>query len=125
MIDCPGQIELYSHIPVFKRVASLLQSFGFNVCVVYAVDSLFITDASKLIAGNLTALAAMVHLELPHINLLTKCDLVDKSALERYLAPSGEALAAELGRSMGPRYKSLNKSIARLLDDYDMVGGCS
>lgn len=25
LIDCPGQIELYSHIPVFKRVAALLQ----------------------------------------------------------------------------------------------------
>lgn len=33
---------------------------GFNVVGVYCVDSLFITDASKLIAGNLTALSAMV-----------------------------------------------------------------
>lgn len=91
------------------------------MCVVYCVDSLFVTDAAKLIAGNLTALAAMVHLELPHINLLTKCDLVDKGALERYLAPSGDALAGELARATGPRFKALNKAIARILDDYDMV----
>lgn len=121
LLDCPGQIELYSHIPVFKRVAAQLQAAGFNVVVVYCVDSLFVTDASKLIAGNLTALAAMVHLELPHINLLTKCDLVDRGELERYLAPSGEGLVAELGRSMGPRFRAMNAAIARLLDDYDMV----
>jgi hypothetical protein len=32
------------------------------------LDASFVTDAAKLIAGNLTALACMVHLELPHIN---------------------------------------------------------
>ena len=31
LLDCPGQIELYSHIPVFKRVAAMLQGYGFNV----------------------------------------------------------------------------------------------
>lgn len=87
----------------------------------YCVDSLFVTDASRLIAGNLTALSAMVHLELPHINVLTKADLVAPGTLERYLAPSGEALAGELSRSMGARYRGLNKAVARVLDDYDMV----
>lgn len=81
----------------------------------YCLDALFVSDASKLIAGNLTALAAMVHLELPHINVLTKCDLVDKEELDRYLAPSGEALAGELTRAMGARYKSLNHAMARLV----------
>ena len=33
LLDCPGQIELYSHIPVFKRVAAMLQGYGFNVRV--------------------------------------------------------------------------------------------
>jgi GTPase SAR1 family protein len=93
LIDCPGQIELYSHVPVMKQVrnsffrpfhtshhisgrtpsplqiVNVLKSVGFNVCGVYCVDSLFITDASKLIAGNLMALSAMVYLELPHINV--------------------------------------------------------
>ena len=115
LIDCPGQIELYSHIPVMKRLANVLQASGFNVCGVYCLDALFVTDASKLIAGNLAALAAMVHLELPHINVLTKCDLVDRDALERYLAPSGEAMAGELTRNMGARYKRLNHAMARLV----------
>lgn len=121
LIDCPGQIELYSHIPVMRRVCDVLRRSGFNVCGVYLVDALFITDASKLIAGNLTALAAMVHLELPHINVLSKCDVADKASIERYLSPSGEALVAELARSTDERFRGLNRSIAKLLDDYDMV----
>ena len=69
LIDCPGQIELYSHIPVMARVAQTLAAAGFSLCAVYLLDATFVTDAAKLIAGNLTALAAMVHLELPHINV--------------------------------------------------------
>ena len=33
------------------------------------------TDPTKFIAGSLQALSAMVQLEVPHINLLTKIDL--------------------------------------------------
>lgn len=93
----------------------MLHSAGFAVVGVYCLDALFVGDAAKLIAGNLAALAAMVHLELPHINVLTKCDLVDKEELERYLAPSGEELAGELTRAMGPRFKRLNHAMARLV----------
>jgi hypothetical protein len=121
ILDCPGQIELYTHIPVMNRVADALKAYGFNVCAVYCLDALFVTDAAKLIAGNLTALAAMTHLELPHINILTKCDLADKAALEKYLSPSGDTLLRELSASTGPRYRRLNEEMAKLLDDYDMV----
>lgn len=38
LIDCPGQIELYSHIPVFKKVAHMLQARGFNVSGVDCID---------------------------------------------------------------------------------------
>jgi GPN-loop GTPase len=121
LFDCPGQVELYSHVPVLKRVSALLQKHGFNVCGVYLVDALFVTDASKLIAGNLMALSAMVHFELPHINVLSKCDLIDKTILDRYLAPSGSTLVSELNKSMGTRFKYLNEALGRVLDEYDMV----
>ena len=122
LLDCPGQIELYTHVPVFNRVAACLRAKGFNVCVVYCVDSTFITDASKFIAGNLMALSAMVQLELPHVNVLTKCDLAaNKEDLERFLSPSGVALACELAAGTPPRYRQLNESMCKLLDEYDMV----
>ena len=107
---------------MFKRVAACLREKGFNVCVVYCVDATFVTDASKFIAGNLIALSAMVQLELPHVNVLTKCDLApNKDDLERFLSPSGDALAAELAAGASPRHRRLNEALCKLLDDYDMV----
>lgn len=121
LLDCPGQVELYSHVPVMKRVAGMLQRYGFNVCGVYLVDALFVTDASKLIAGNLMALSAMTHFELPHVNVLSKCDLVDKALLDKYLAPSGDTLVSELNAATGPRFASLNVALARILDEFSLV----
>jgi hypothetical protein len=51
------------------QVVDTLRRAGFAVCGVYCLDATFVTDAAKLIAGNLAALAAMMHLELPHINV--------------------------------------------------------
>ena len=49
---------------------------GWNVAAVYCLDAQFASDAAKYIAGMLQALSAMVQLEVPHINVLTKVDLL-------------------------------------------------
>ena len=36
----------------------------------------FITDVTKFISGCMASLSAMVHLEVPHVNILSKMDLV-------------------------------------------------
>lgn len=46
------------------------------MCAVYCLDCQFVSETPKFIAGSLQALAAMVQLELPHVNVLTKVDLV-------------------------------------------------
>lgn len=53
--------------------------WNYNVCAVFLLDATFITDPSKFISGALLSLSAMVQLELPHLNVLTKCDLADRS----------------------------------------------
>ncbi|CAI5720638.1 unnamed protein product [Peronospora effusa] len=88
IFDCPGQIELYSHLLVMKQLCDSLKDWGFNICCVYLIDSLFIVDPTKFVSGVLCSLSAMVQLELPHINVLTKCDLVDDKELLKYLDPS-------------------------------------
>merc|ERR1712080_399248 len=72
--------------------------------------------------GGLAALGAMINLELPHINVLTKCDLLPPGEdLERFLEADAESLAADLDESMHPRYKALNEAMAGLLDEYSLV----
>lgn len=55
-----------------------LHKWNFRLCGVFLLDSQFLVDASKYFAGSMAALSAMVTLELPHINILSKMDLLDK-----------------------------------------------
>lgn len=76
IFDCPGQIELYSHVPVMRSFVEYLGRQGYTMAVVYCLDAQFASDGSKFVAGSLQALSAMVQLELPHVNVLTKVDLL-------------------------------------------------
>ncbi len=62
IIDCPGQIELYSHLPVMQIITKSLQTWGYTVAAVYCIDSLVMSDAARLISGTLMCLSAMVQL---------------------------------------------------------------
>eukprot|EP00475_Leptophrys_vorax_P041507 TRINITY_DN78265_c0_g1_i1.p1 TRINITY_DN78265_c0_g1~~TRINITY_DN78265_c0_g1_i1.p1 ORF type:complete len:206 (-),score=19.74 TRINITY_DN78265_c0_g1_i1:337-927(-) len=122
LFDCPGQIELYSHIPVMRSFVDTLRRWDFHVCAVYLMDAQFISDEAKFISGCLASLSAMVALELPHVNVITKVDMLpDKRVLDRFLEPEPQLLLSDLNRSMPPRFAKLNAAIAQLLDDYSLV----
>eukprot|EP00227_Mantoniella_beaufortii_P015901 CAMPEP_0197592256 /NCGR_PEP_ID=MMETSP1326-20131121/14995_1 /TAXON_ID=1155430 /ORGANISM="Genus nov. species nov., Strain RCC2288" /LENGTH=261 /DNA_ID=CAMNT_0043157939 /DNA_START=48 /DNA_END=830 /DNA_ORIENTATION=+ len=122
IFDCPGQIELYSHHSAFRSFVDQMHAWGWRMVAVYLLDSQFITDGAKFIAGCMQCQAAMMNLELPHVNVMSKVDLMeDKSLLEPYLTPDHRDLAGELHAAMRPRYHKLNNAISRLLDDYSMV----
>ena len=76
LIDCPGQVELYTHLPVMKNFIAELRRMNYHMCAVYLLDSHFITDSAKFLSGGLMCLSAMIQLELPHINVLSKMDMV-------------------------------------------------
>jgi len=70
----------------------------------------------------MASLSAMIQLELPHVNILSKMDLVsNKKDIEEYLDPNAQVLLSQLNRQMAPRFGKLNKSLAELVDDYNMV----
>ena len=78
IFDCPGQVELYSHLPVMRDLARILVSWGFRVMSVYLMDALFVLEPAKFISGCMLSLSCMLQLELPHVNVVTKCDIADK-----------------------------------------------
>ena len=87
MLDCPGQIELYTHAPIIKRVIDQINSWGHahRMASVFVVDATFVCDAPKFISGSLLSLSAMIAMELPHVNILSKTDLVDAEKVENIL----------------------------------------
>ncbi|RLN49836.1 hypothetical protein BBJ28_00022542, partial [Nothophytophthora sp. Chile5] len=90
-------------------------------CPGWLIDSLFIVDPIKFISGVLCSLSAMVQLELPHINVLTKCDLVDEKELTKYLDPSSGYLLENLANSSEPRWRPLSSAICNVINDFSMV----
>lgn len=124
VFDLPGQIELYTHFGFMRELVRRLGSWDFRVCAVYLMDSQFMADGAKFFGGALSALAAMVQLEVPHVNIMSKMDLADegvKGRLDEFLYPDTGALVGELTERMGERYLKLNQAIANLLDDYGLV----
>lgn len=126
LFDCPGQIELYTHIPVMKQFVTQLQNWNFQVCGVFLIDAQFMIEASKFVCGVMSALSTMVNLEIPHINIMTKLDLLNSKAkkdLERYLEPDmNSMLSDELdGTRFGEKFHALNQGIANMIDTYSMV----
>lgn len=126
IIDLPGQIELYNHYNLIPRLVNYLKyQLNINLCVSYLLESSFVIDDSKFFSGCLSAMSAMILLELPHINILSKVDLVkneySKKKLKKYLNPDPLILNSDLNKNTNPRYHNLNNRISNLVDDFGMV----
>lgn len=79
-------------------------------------------QVSKFISGAMQALSAMVKLELPHINVLTKMDICEnRGEVEEFLVPEPRALLGKLASSTGPAFARLNRSVASLLEEFSLV----
>ncbi|CCH62603.1 hypothetical protein TBLA_0H03220 [Henningerozyma blattae CBS 6284] len=126
IFDCPGQIELYTHIPILPNIVRHLQQhLNFSLCATYLMESTFIVDNSKFFSGSLAAMSAMILLELPHINILSKMDLVkddySRRKLKKFLNPDPMLLISESNKNMNPKFYRLNNAIAHLVDDFGMI----
>ena len=124
IFDCPGQIELYTHIPVMRQLVQTLHSWDFSVCGVFLMDAQFLIDAAKFFSGAMSALSAMVQLEVPFLNVLSKMDLLGKEsakAIERYLEPNTVEIVNDLNARLPMRFKKLNEAIAGVIEDYGLV----
>ncbi|SCV04739.1 LAMI_0H18690g1_1 [Lachancea mirantina] len=126
IFDCPGQIELYTHIPILPAVIRHLQTqLNFSLCATYLLEAPFVVDPSKFFSGALSAMSAMILLELPHINVLSKMDQIkddySRKRLKRFLNPDPTVLAESANEDLNPKFSRLNSVIANLVDDYGMV----
>lgn len=126
IFDLPGQIELYTHAPVLPSlIRHLKRNMDFQLCAVYLMESTFIVDRAKFFAGTLSAMSAMLMLECPHLNILSKMDLIrrqiSKRELKRYLDPDPNVMAEEATRDTNPKFHDLNMSVVNLIENFSMV----
>jgi len=126
IIDCPGQIELYTHFPIMTKLENLLtRQLDIRLCATYLLESQFMEDKTKFFSGVMSAMSCMINLECPHINILSKMDLVkggkSKRELSRFVDPDPTLLADEVNSRTNPKFHALNEAIVRLIEDYNMV----
>lgn len=124
VFDLPGQIELYTHFSFMTTLIRKLESWGFRILALYMLDAQFMSDPAKFFGGCVTALSAMVQLEVSHVNVISKMDLVrgtEERRLDDYFHTDVDVLVEELAEVTGPRFLKLNAAMGALLEDYSMV----
>lgn len=151
LFDCPGQVELYTHHNSLRNIFFKLQKMGYRVSaktamlwlhqpqvltmtqlvVLHLSDSFCLIQPSLYISNLLLALRAMMQMDLPHINVLTKIDKVAEYEelpfnLDFYtevqdlshLLPSLEKESPALRSN---KFKALNEAVANLVESFAMV----
>jgi hypothetical protein len=123
-----------------------------QLAAVHLCDAHYVTDASKYISVLLLSLRTMLHLELPHINVLSKVDLITQygelgkitSFFSCYaVSHSCSYISVEkkdfnldfytevkdlsylentLAASLPPKFAKLNMALISLIEDYSLVG---
>lgn len=130
IFDVPGQVELYCHHDSLSKVFSKLQAVtNLQLCVVHLVDSHHCSDAGKFIAALMLSLSAMLKVGLPHINVLTKVDLLKKHYDELQFGIDFYTEVLDLNYLLGSldqdkftvKYKKLNAALVSIIEDYSLV----
>ena len=83
----------------------------------YLLDAQFLDDPSKYFSGVLSALSAMITLEVPHVNVMSKMDLLGDSRkqleIESFLDPDTDFILSQLDLRTTAKQHGLNQALAR------------
>lgn len=77
LFDTPGQVELFTHHHSLKNIIFTLTKNDYRLCAVHLMDAHYCVDASKYLSMLLVSLQSMLLFELPHVNVLSKVDLME------------------------------------------------
>ncbi|KAH9824768.1 GPN-loop GTPase [Melampsora americana] len=109
VIDCPGQIELYTHFNIIQKIVQVLAGqFDFRLCATYLLESNFISDRPKFFSGGRSSSSAGI-------------GQIGPKELERYLDPDPDLLVDEVNSKTNVKFHNLNQAISQLIQDFNMV----
>jgi len=78
LFDFPGQVELFTNHSATASIVQQLTKLDYRLCAVHLVDAHYCSDAAKFMSVLLVSLTTMLKLELPHVNVLSKVDLIEQ-----------------------------------------------
>ncbi|KAB1204000.1 GPN-loop GTPase 2 [Morella rubra] len=78
LFDFPGQVELFFlHSNAKNVIVKLIKKLNLRLTAVHLVDAHLCSDPGKYVSALLLSLSTMLHMELPHVNVLSKIDLIE------------------------------------------------
>ncbi|WFD22241.1 hypothetical protein MEQU1_000907 [Malassezia equina] len=120
IFDLPGQVELTTNHPSLTRILERLQKQDWRLVAVHLSDATHITDPSRYVALLMLALRAMLMLELPHVNVLSKMDLLDDEQQEQLEVQDLSYLSDHLAETQ-PRLARMCAVLGELVEDFGLV----
>ncbi|XP_047267081.1 GPN-loop GTPase QQT1 isoform X2 [Capsicum annuum] len=129
LFDFPGQVELFFlHENAKNMIMELIKKLDLRLTAVHLVDAHLCSDPGKYVSALLLSLSTMLHLELPHVNVLSKIDLIEsygKLAFNLDFYTDVQDLSyLQNALSQDPRsakYRKLTKELCEVIEDYGLV----
>ncbi|KAK6257217.1 hypothetical protein QUC31_000676 [Theobroma cacao] len=129
LFDFPGQVELFFlHSNAKNVVMKLIKKLNLRLTAVHLVDAHLCSDPGKYVSALLLSLSTMLHLELPHINVLSKIDLIEsygKLAFNLDFYTDVQDLSyLQHHLDQDPRsakYRKLTKELCDVIEDFSIV----
>jgi len=129
LIDCPGQVELYTHHESINKITEKLQENLVRLCSVNLIDSHHCSDPGKYLSSLMVCTVTMLQLGLPHVNIMTKLDEMKRFSdkLDFNINFYTEVLNLNYllenldEDNILPQYKKLNEAMVSLIEDYSLV----
>jgi len=130
IFDCPGQVELYIHHNFAREIAqTIYNKWDYRLSCINLIDSHHLSSPSNFISILLMSLSSMIHLELPHVNILSKADLIPhfedglQMDLDFYTQVQDlRYLLAHIPQDPWfSRFRALNDAIAETVMDFSLV----
>lgn len=132
IFDCPGQVELYTHHEVMTKLTQqLVKALDLRLVAVHLIDSTLCVDAYRYISAVLLSLSAMMQMELPHLNVLSKIDMVMDHTEDLDFRLDYYATVEDLSHllrtlqttrhPMSIKFREFNELMAELIEDYGLV----
>ncbi|KAG6504626.1 hypothetical protein ZIOFF_036961 [Zingiber officinale] len=129
LFDFPGQVELFSlHSNAKNVITKLVHTLDLRLTAVHLVDAHLCCDPGKYVSALVLSLTTMLHLDLPHINVLSKIDLIENYGelaynLEYYMDVE-DLSYLQYHLDQDPRsskYRKLTKELCDVIEDFGLV----
>ncbi|EHA8589652.1 GPN-loop GTPase QQT1 [Cocos nucifera] len=128
LFDFPGQVELFFlHSNAKNIITKLVKKLNLRLTAVHLLDAHLCCDPGKYVSALLLSLTTMLHLELPHINVLSKIDLIESYGklaynLEFYTDVQDLSyLQNHLDQDpRSAKYRKLTKELCDVIEDFSL-----